>query len=115
MSAPSRRILSVWLRRLPTDRIERRCGLPGDAPLIVVEPVKSALRVCALNDAAARLGLHCGLPLADVRAMHPGIDRQIVAAIGRVAADPQHHRVAFGWRAGYRHRAGSVAGILRIG
>jgi protein ImuB len=74
MSVPSRRYLSVWLRRLPTDRIERRCNLPGDAPLIVVEPVKSALRVCALNDAAARLGLHCGLPLADVRAMHPGID-----------------------------------------
>ena len=74
MSVPSRRFLSVWLRRLPTDRIERRCGLPGDAPLIVVEPVKSALRVSALNDAAARLGLHCGLPLADVRAMHPGID-----------------------------------------
>lgn len=64
----------MWLRRLPTDRIERRCGLPGDAPLIIVEPVKSALRVSALNDAAARLGLHTGLPLADVRAMHPGID-----------------------------------------
>jgi protein ImuB len=74
MSVPSRRYLSVWLRRLPTDRIERRCGLPGDAPLIIVEPVKSALRVSALNDAAARLGLHTGLPLADVRAMHPGID-----------------------------------------
>ena len=64
----------MWLRRLPTDRIERRCGLPGDAPLIIVEQVKSALRVAALNDAAARLGLHTGLPLADVRAMHPGID-----------------------------------------
>ncbi len=64
----------MWLRRLPTDRIERRFSLPGDAPLVVVEPVKSALRVCALNDAAARLGLHTGLPLADMRAMHPGID-----------------------------------------
>jgi len=74
MSVPSRRYLSVWLRRLPTDRIERRFSLPGDAPLIIVEPVKSALRVSALNDAAARLGLHTGLPLADVRAMHPGID-----------------------------------------
>lgn len=63
----------MWLRRLPTDRIERRCGLPGDA-LVIVEPVKAALRVSALNDAAARLGLHTGLPLADVRAMHPGID-----------------------------------------
>jgi protein ImuB len=31
------------------------------------------LRVAALNDAAARLGLQTGMPLADVRAMHPGI------------------------------------------
>jgi protein ImuB len=74
MSAPSRRYLSVWLRRLSTDRIERRCNLPGDAPLIVIEPVKSALRLCAQNDAAARLGLQKGMPLADIRAMHPGID-----------------------------------------
>ena len=74
----------MWLRRLPTDRIERRCGLPGDAPLIIVEQVKSALRVCALNDAAARLGLHAGLPLADVRAMFPGIDvRNAEAAADR--------------------------------
>lgn len=73
MTAPSRRFLSVWLRRLSTDRIERRAGLPGDAPLIVIEPVKSALRVAAMNDAAARLGLQAGMPLADVRAMHPGI------------------------------------------
>ena len=64
----------MWLRRLSTDRIERRFSLPGDAPLIVIEPVKAALRVCALNDAAARLGLRGGMPLADVRAMHPCID-----------------------------------------
>jgi len=74
MSAPSRRYLSVWLRRLSTDRIERRLSLSGDAPLIVIEPVKAALRVSALNDAAARLGLRGGMPLADVRAMHPLID-----------------------------------------
>ena len=74
MSASSRRYLSVWLRRLSTDRIERRFNLPGDKPLIVIEPVKAALRVCALNDAAARLGLKAGMPLADVRAMHPLID-----------------------------------------
>lgn len=64
----------MWLRRLSTDRIERRLRLPGDAPLIVIEPVKAALRVCALNDAAARLGLKTGMALADVRAMHPAID-----------------------------------------
>jgi len=63
----------VWLRRLSTDRVARRGDAPGDAPLILVEPVKSALRVQALNDAAAALGLMPDLPLADVRAMYPGI------------------------------------------
>ncbi len=74
MRASSRRFLSVWLRRLPTDRIARPCGRLAEAPLIVVEPVKSAWRVAALNDAAARLGLKCGLTLADARAMYPDID-----------------------------------------
>jgi protein ImuB len=90
MSPLSRRYLSVWLRRLPTDRIARRASAPDDAPLVVVEPVKLALRVSALNDAAAALGLTCGLPLADVRAMYPAIqvrdadraaDRQLLEAV----------------------------------
>jgi protein ImuB len=41
---------------LPTDRIMRRSSVPDDAPLGVVEPVNSALRVSARNDAAAALG-----------------------------------------------------------
>src|SRR3954451_2047980 len=71
MSAPSRRYLSLWLRRLSTDRIERRSAAPADAPLVVVAPVKSALRLTGLNDAAARLGLKSGMALADARAMYP--------------------------------------------
>lgn len=47
--------------------------MPCEAPLIIVEPVKSALRVAALNDAAADLGLKRGMPLADARAMYPSI------------------------------------------
>jgi protein ImuB len=73
MSSPSRRFLSVWLKRLSTDRVERRSSAPGEAPLIIVEPVKSALRICALNDAAAALGLTPGVPLADARAMYPSV------------------------------------------
>lgn len=46
---------------------------PSDAPLIIVEPVKSALRICALNDAASALGLKHGTALADVRAMYPSL------------------------------------------
>jgi protein ImuB len=70
MSASSRRYLSVWLRRLPTDRIAKR--FPPEA-LVVAAPVKSALRLCAMNDAAAALDLKIGMPLADARAMYPKI------------------------------------------
>jgi protein ImuB len=90
MSALSRRYLSVWLRRLSTDRIERRSAAPGDAPLAIVAPVKSALRLTGLNDVAARLGLKTGMALADARAMYPTLavadadtegDRQTLEAI----------------------------------
>jgi len=62
----------VWLRRLATDRIARRLSAPDD-PLVIVAPVKSALRLCAVNDAAAALGLALEMPLADARAMYPSI------------------------------------------
>jgi len=41
---------------------------------VVVAPIKSALRLTALNDAAARLGLKTGMALADARAMYPRLD-----------------------------------------
>lgn len=63
----------MWLRRLSTDRIERRASAPDEAPLLVAASVKSALRVAALNDAAARLGIKPDMALADVRAIYPGI------------------------------------------
>jgi protein ImuB len=74
MSVPSRRYLSVWLPRLPTDRLARRLPAPDNAPRVVVMPVKSALRLCAVNDAAQELGLKPGMSLADARAMHPAIE-----------------------------------------
>lgn len=61
----------MWLKRLSTDRIERRASAPAKTPLVIVEPVKSALRISALNDAAAALGLQRTMPLADARAMYP--------------------------------------------
>jgi len=82
----------VWLERLSTDRIECRSPAPCDAPLVIVEPVKSALRICALNDAAAALGLRFGMPLADARAMYPSLtvadaDSQADRALLEAAAD----------------------------
>jgi len=70
----------VWLRRLATDRLARRSPKPVDA-VVVIAPVKSALRLAAVNDAAAALGLKEGLALADARAMYP--------ALTAVDADPE--------------------------
>jgi len=82
-SANRRRILSLWLPRLPIDRIKRQlaCGSAApdenasrqsvDAPSIVVARQNNALQISALDDAAARLGLEIGLPLANARAICP--------------------------------------------
>src|SRR4051812_45701802 len=80
-SVKRRRILSLWLPRLPTDRIRRQrtdnCAAPASdavVPCIVVAKQNNALQISALNDAAARLGLEAGLPLANARAICPDIE-----------------------------------------
>lgn len=59
------------MRRLPTDRIAKYYA--PDEALVIAAPVKSALRLSAVNDAAAALGLAVGMPLADARARYPKI------------------------------------------
>ncbi|HTF75876.1 MAG TPA: DNA polymerase Y family protein, partial [Bradyrhizobium sp.] len=69
-----RRILSLWLPRLPTDRIKRQLWQDTAAPAnpsIVVAKQNNALQIFALDDAAAHLGLDVGLPLANARAICP--------------------------------------------
>jgi protein ImuB len=78
-SANRRRILSLWLPRLPIDRIKRQLARSSaapaknfnDDPSIVVAKQNNALQISALDDAAARLGLEPGLPLANARAICP--------------------------------------------
>src|SRR6201996_6570752 len=81
-SATPRRILSLWLPRLPIDRIQRELrrknGGPAEAnsgnhPGIVVAKQNNALQIHALDDAAAGLGLEIGLPLANARAICPDL------------------------------------------
>jgi protein ImuB len=43
-------------------------------PVVVAEPVKGALRLYAVDDAAERLDLKPGMALADARAMYPRIE-----------------------------------------
>lgn len=77
-SVKRRRILSLRLPRLPTDRIKRQRARNGDAPVsaqpcIVVARQNNTLQISALDDAAAHLGLELGLPLANARAVCPDI------------------------------------------
>src|SRR3981081_361576 len=84
-SGNRRRILSLWLPRLPTDRIKRQLWQSGERkenasrqdpnndPRIVVAKQNNALEIFALDDAAARLGLEVGLSLANARAICPQV------------------------------------------
>jgi protein ImuB len=110
MNAPSRRYLSLWLKRLSTDRIARRSSAPDDKPLVVVASVKSALRITAMNNAAARLGLIPTMALADARAMYPAL----AAADGDPEADAALLEAVADWCDRYTPLAGLDApdGIL---
>ncbi|MFH0296738.1 DNA polymerase Y family protein [Bradyrhizobium sp. 31Argb] len=89
-SANRRRILSLWLPRLPIDRIKRQLArtasqvetrklselplpLAGEVevPSVVVIKEHNALVIHSLDDIAARSGLSMGLPLANARAICP--------------------------------------------
>jgi protein ImuB len=78
-SVNRRRILSLWLPRLPIDRIKRQlcqdiaapANNSNNYPSIVVAKQNNALQIFALDDAAANLGLDIGLPLANARAICP--------------------------------------------
>ena len=85
----NRRYLSLWLRRLSTDRITRRSSERVES-FVVVASVKGAQQIAALTDGAARLGLKVGLGLADARARFPWLpvveadfeaDRRLLEAI----------------------------------
>lgn len=76
-SQSGRRIVAIYLPRLPTDRIERarrRTQCKAGAPLVVAAKIENALRLTAVSAAAAKLGLAPGKALADARAMIPDLD-----------------------------------------
>ncbi|NKE76082.1 DNA polymerase Y family protein [Ochrobactrum sp. MC-1LL] len=76
--------LALWFPFLPTDRLRR--AVPHDGrerlPLVVTERTANALRLTAVDAAAARLGLFPGMALTDARAR---VERLDVAT-----AAPQH-------------------------
>jgi protein ImuB len=72
------RILSLFLPRLPTDRLIRRRAISSDAPpegrpLAVVAKIKNALRVVAIDESAEGRGVRLGTNLADAQAALPDL------------------------------------------
>jgi protein ImuB len=148
-SGHRRRILSLWLPQLPTDRIKRQPAHHNAAPAnngprarpdqekatkqdgacIVVAKQNNALQIIALDQAASRLGLEIGLPLANARAICPQLhvydadqaaDAKTLNAIAEwcdrftplVALDPPHG--LFLDITGCAHLFGGEAAMMRV-
>jgi protein ImuB len=91
-----RRVLSLWLPHWPTDRLirawrrQRAEQPPVGRPLVLVTPAQGAVRLTAVNAAAAAAGLAPSRTLADARALCPDLavadaapvaDRRALAAL----------------------------------
>jgi protein ImuB len=74
--AEERRFLALYLPRWATDCLRRAdpALAASPRPLVLWEKQKGAMRLVAVDDAAARLRLHPGLSLADARAQVPGVE-----------------------------------------
>lgn len=73
-----RRYLALWFPFLTTDRLCRERSIShgeeqDDRPLVVVEKIKGALRIAAVDPRASKLGLMQGLTLADAHARIPSL------------------------------------------
>jgi protein ImuB len=82
VSSSRQRILSLWLNRLPTDRLVRQSP-KALSPLVIYGKRGNAELIVALDEAAEHLGLSAGLTLAHARAMHP----TLIAVAEDTAAD----------------------------
>jgi protein ImuB len=77
VSISPQRIVSLWLKRLSTDRVRRHlpntAGRAGEVPLIVVTTRGNVEELAAVDAAAERFGLRPGMALAEARAMYPEV------------------------------------------
>ncbi len=79
MDTGKKRVASLWLSTLATDRLARRHRAQAPArdksgrPLATVTARHGGLRIAAANSSAEAAGVVPGLPLADARALVPGL------------------------------------------
>ena len=69
----SRRILAAWLPWWHTERLARHCPEARTRSFVTVTESKGRLIIDAANPRATRCGLTPGMPLADGRAIVPGV------------------------------------------
>src|SRR3954471_6719268 len=72
MRQTPRRVVSLSLASLSTDRIARRSA-SRDELLATFRPTHGRLVIASVSPAAAAAGLTPGLPLADARALEPAL------------------------------------------
>jgi protein ImuB len=90
-----RRVISLWLPSLPTDRLRRSGAVPPDpaAPLVTVSRLGRHRALAAVDANAARLGLRPGMAVAQAQAMVPGLSTHNAEP----AADAAALRRLAGW------------------
>ena len=69
----SRRILAAWLPWWPSERLARHRPEARSRPFVTVAESNGRLIIDAANPRATRAGLIPGMPLADARAIVPGV------------------------------------------
>jgi protein ImuB len=88
-----KRVVSVWLPRLPVERLRRVGVAPPDEVPFALVAAGPRRELSAVGAAAARAGLRPGLVVADAQAMLPGLMR---APADPVADAAERDRLA-GW------------------
>ena len=69
----ARRVLSLWLPKLATERLARREPALLEAPLVTVAGERGRMIVAAANAPAESAGIQSGMTLADARALEPAL------------------------------------------
>ena len=83
----ARRVLSLWLPRLATDRLARREPVLREVLLVTVAGERGRMIVAAANALAESAGIQSGMTLADARALEPAIRPVVVKNIADVTSD----------------------------
>lgn len=69
----ARRVMSIWLPRLPLDRRVRREDPPVDGVFAITREIKNAKRLTHISDVGMKAGLVAGMSAADARALCPDL------------------------------------------